>query len=226
MNGDFFLYQMSRIVILLVFVTMIYANEEPYVKHEHLTTTDGLVSNTIECIYQDRQGYIWIGTQDGFSRYDGYSFINYKHDPNDSRTLSDNIVYHIFNTGRYFWLGTAGKLNRFDSFTKEFKTLPVYSVSSIVSDSAGILWVGSLFYGLYGIDEQMHIVYHLTKENSAIGSDNIRDLLVDANGDLWVCTEGGGVTRISFREETLKYVSFRHDAHNCFASDGTGLLGM
>ena len=46
----------------------------PYYSFEHYTTYDGLPSNTIHCTYQDRFGFVWIGTRDGLSRFDGYDF--------------------------------------------------------------------------------------------------------------------------------------------------------
>ncbi len=60
----------------------------------------------------------------------------------------------------------------------------------------------------------MNIVYRLTKDNSGLGSDYIRDLLYDIHGDLWVCTEGGGVTRISFKNDSLKLYVFKHDVND------------
>jgi len=215
------IYFLRHLIFISTACAVLYANAPMQVTFDVLNTETGLASNAVECIYQDRQGYIWFGTQDGLSKYDGYSFINYKHDPDDSTTLSENIVYHVFDDGRYFWIGTAGKLNRFDPTTEKFTTVPVYGVSSIVRDGHGLLWAGSLSYGLYGINDQLEVVYYLNKDNSGLGSDSIRDLLYDAQGNLWVCTEGGGVTRISFRADSLTLVSFRHDADddNSIASD-------
>ena len=46
----------------------------PYYYFEHYTLREGLPSNTIHCTYQDRFGFVWIGTRDGLSRFDGYEF--------------------------------------------------------------------------------------------------------------------------------------------------------
>ncbi len=53
------------------------------VRFEHFTSEDGLSQNAGLDILQDSHGYLWIGTQDGLNRYDGYSFKVYKHDPDD-----------------------------------------------------------------------------------------------------------------------------------------------
>ena len=54
------------------------------VTFEHLTVEDGLAHNSGLCFVQDNNGFLWIGTQNGLSRYDGYNFINYTHQPGDS----------------------------------------------------------------------------------------------------------------------------------------------
>ncbi|MEP7170162.1 MAG: two-component regulator propeller domain-containing protein [Bacteroidota bacterium] len=49
----------------------------------HLTVSDGLSQSTINCLFQDSRGFLWIGTQDGLDKYDGYNFTHYRHVPND-----------------------------------------------------------------------------------------------------------------------------------------------
>ncbi len=50
------------------------------------------VHNITRAILQDLRGFIWIGTQDGLNRYDGYEFMVYRHDPQDPHSLSDNQI--------------------------------------------------------------------------------------------------------------------------------------
>ena len=47
----------------------------------HLTTNDGLSQGYVVDILQDRRGFMWFATRDGLNRYDGYTFVVYKHDP-------------------------------------------------------------------------------------------------------------------------------------------------
>src|SRR5688572_12009155 len=56
------------------------------------TVQDGLVANPIRCIYQDSKGFIWIGTYDGLSRYDGYKFTNYTSVNGLSHSLINSII--------------------------------------------------------------------------------------------------------------------------------------
>ena len=61
-------------------------------RFRHITLEDGLAQSSVNAIEQDAQGYIWIGTQDGLQRYDGYDFLTYRHDIGDPASLADNDV--------------------------------------------------------------------------------------------------------------------------------------
>ena len=62
---------------------------------EHYTVEDGLASNNIRDITQDGLGNIWVATQHGVTKYDGYDFITYRNIPSDPNSLSENDVYQI-----------------------------------------------------------------------------------------------------------------------------------
>ena len=66
-----------------------------YLKFRRLTTEDGLSSNQTFNIAQDKHGFMWFGTADGLSRYDGASIKVYRHDPDDPNSLVHNIVRAI-----------------------------------------------------------------------------------------------------------------------------------
>lgn len=96
---------------------------EAALRFEHLDSRDGLSHNTIFSIYQDRFGYLWIGTDDGLNRYDGYTFKIYRHNPNDPTSLLHNTVRHITEDPRgNLWLnlGTQIGFSRFDRRTEQF----------------------------------------------------------------------------------------------------------
>ena len=59
---------------------------------QQLDSSDGLVQNSVSLIFQDQQGFMWLGTQGGLFRYDGYSLRRYTHDPNRSDSLPDNYL--------------------------------------------------------------------------------------------------------------------------------------
>ncbi|MBK7159905.1 MAG: hypothetical protein IPH77_15560 [Ignavibacteria bacterium] len=69
---------------------------EDNIKFEQLTIDDGLSQSIVQCIIQDRQGFMWFGTQDGLNRYDGYKFIVYKKDVSVKNTLSNNNINCLY----------------------------------------------------------------------------------------------------------------------------------
>jgi ligand-binding sensor domain-containing protein len=95
-----------------------------------------------------RQGFIWIGAQDGLNRFDGYEFTTYRYDPNDPHSLSNNHVRDIIeDADGALWIATqGGGLNRFDPLTESFTRYPTSAGSgmlfSVFQDRAGALWVG------------------------------------------------------------------------------------
>jgi ligand-binding sensor domain-containing protein len=74
-----------------------------------------LSNSTVEAIYQDQKGFIWIGTRDGLNRFDGYQMVVYRYDANNPASLSDNYIRYIYEDKSHnLWIGTINGLNRFD----------------------------------------------------------------------------------------------------------------
>ena len=96
--------------------------QESHVKFEHITVDQGLSQNTGRVLFQDSRGLLWVGTQDGLNRYDGYNFLVYEHNPLDPNSLSDNFIFSIAeDDDGFLWVGTnGGGLNRFDPKTDKF----------------------------------------------------------------------------------------------------------
>jgi ligand-binding sensor domain-containing protein/serine phosphatase RsbU (regulator of sigma subunit) len=78
-------------------------------RFQHLTTNDGLANSNVMTVLQDHQGWIWVGTADGLSRYDGRQFWAYQHQPNDSTSLCGTDVHVLYqDQRRNLWIGTEG----------------------------------------------------------------------------------------------------------------------
>ncbi|GAB3542335.1 ligand-binding sensor domain-containing protein [Spirosoma fluminis] len=129
---------------------------------QHFTTQQGLASNGVFDIYEDKAGTIWFGTGDGASRYDGKSFRNFKMNeglnltPDERLFLkNDNEVNSIIEdkTGK-FWFATRGNAFLYDG--KTFTALthegtPFINVRTIIEDKKGNIWLGGQ-YGLWRYD--------------------------------------------------------------------------
>jgi len=99
----------NKVVGSLIILSLLSAQPTHSFEFEQLTIKDGLSQSSINCIYQDRKGFLWIGTQDGLNRYDAYNFKIYRHDPRDSTSLAGNFINAVCedSQGR-LWIGTDG----------------------------------------------------------------------------------------------------------------------
>ncbi len=170
---------------------------------------DGLSQSSVNSVVQDQQGFMWFGTQDGLSRYDGSAFRVFTANTVDSSGPSDNYIWKILAspTG-HLWIGTySGGLNRFDPATESFTpirivpeslaTPPTRNVTSLYEDQDGTLWFGTWGGGLFhmvrsGSGEVRYVRYARTPGDSHSLVDNrIADIRSDREGNLWVATWGG-----------------------------------
>jgi len=149
-----------RLLIILVYIPGEILSRSDDIQFEYLTVEDGLSSSIAKCIVQDSSGFIWIGTDNGLNRYDGYEFIQIKHIPFDTTSLSDNFIKTLcVDRFGYLWIGTSsGGLNRYDPRTESFLIFRhnPYNPSCITSDEIttlcpdmkGNLWIGTDKHGL------------------------------------------------------------------------------
>ncbi|MFB6320738.1 two-component regulator propeller domain-containing protein [Saccharicrinis sp. FJH54] len=179
---------------------------------------NGLPNNQIQCIYQDKQGWIWIGTSQGISRFDGYTFKNFLPDPSGKDRLSGNIVRVIRedNSGNLYIGTEAGGLNIFDrekeTFSQPFKNYSdlkykEVSVNDIEVDEKGGLWLGTN-YNLMYLDTigQLTVLNPkiINAENTAT-TNYIRNLELDKNGKLWIGTSNGLFTYNEAKNEMTAF---------------------
>ncbi len=141
------------ILVLAVFLIITTtAQNFPDLQFEHLTTKDGLSSNSVTSIAEDKQGFMWVGTINGLNRYDGYRFKQYYHNNANSNSLINNTVQNIFcDTKGRLWISTEDGVscfipaqNRFINFSTKFKNphqLKSNSGTKVYEDEAGIIWL-------------------------------------------------------------------------------------
>jgi len=199
------LFLRRLICSLLLLPLLAWAGAPPRsLRFERLSVEHGLVQESVLAIAQDKQGFIWLGTQAGLTRYDGYRTITYKSAVSDPRSLADNWVrvLHLDRSGQ-LWVGTDGGLDRYDAGTKSFTHfLPAESaqrgngnrhVRAIADDGLGGLWVASAD-GLHHLDpasRRFTSWHHDPADAGSLANDQVNALARDAAGRLWVGTAAG-----------------------------------
>ncbi|MGQ1890740.1 hybrid sensor histidine kinase/response regulator transcription factor [Thermophagus sp. OGC60D27] len=110
---------------------------------------EGLSQASVYCMLQDHLGFVWIGTKDGLNRFDGYEFITYKYNQNDTNSLSNNEITCLESEReKFLWIGTrSGGVNRLELATghiTRFNNLTYDDlVQCVVLDSLNHLWAGT-----------------------------------------------------------------------------------
>ena len=177
-----------------------YANIRESFNFKNITIEDGLSQSTVETIYQDSKGYIWIGTNDGLDRYNGYEFKHYKHDKYDKNSIANNYIVDIIeDKNGYIWVSTIGGLSRINPDKDEIKNY--YSKEDSGNLSNSNLWqilctkdnrlIASTIDGLNVYDENKDKFTRILYKEGELPSQYIYSLEEDINGHIWVGTDNG-----------------------------------
>ena len=193
-------------VLFFIYSTLIFGQVDfswdNDLKFRNYTILEGLPSTSITSIVQDKQGFMWFGTRDGLSRFDGFDFENFYKNPADSTSLSHNQVQTVFvDRSDRLWVGTKNGLNmysrekgfiRFYSGTSPH-TLSSNSIHTITEDDQGYIWIGTA-HGLNRLDpKDGTFTRHLqnSKHPDRTGSNYIKKVYFSSKNELWIITDQG-----------------------------------
>ena|GEM_PF-3124498 len=156
----------------------------------------GLPQNSVMSIVQTRDGYLWLGTQEGLARFDGVRFVAF----NQANTpaLRSNHVQTLVEDGEgQLWIGTYGggltrmKDGRFETFGRA-EGLSNDFVRALWQDRKGTLWIGTN----EGVTRLQNGKFTIFGANEGLSNPEVISLGGDAQGRLWAGTYGGGVFRL------------------------------
>ncbi len=172
------------------------------IRFKHISSEQGLSNSTIECMFQDQTGFMWIGTRDGLNRFDGHQMKVYRYNAADSQSISDNYIRCITqDKSGALWIGTSNGLNRFDARTHRFtrfknnlqsdNSISHNLVTSILEAKDGELWVGTAS-GLNRYEpKSSSFSRHYIDAPGAAAANQVNCLFEDPHGKFWVGSERG-----------------------------------
>lgn len=204
----------------------------------HLYDNGVLGSAKIRAIAQDHQGFLWIGSEHGLFRYDGYDFKEFRHDSTDKNSIAEDKIYTLFTAsdGR-LWIGTKSTLSVYDPKTRTFKafrhnidkphSLINNEVYRLYEDKRGGIWV-STFGGLshlpYG-QAQFQSYTATGPKESRLSHSIVYDVIEDKYGKFLVATDAGidildpdtkTVSQLHYNDDNIKTITaynFFKDSH-------------
>lgn len=171
-------------------------------KFKQFSLINGLSQSSVLCILQDKKGFIWFGTRDGLNRYDGHTFVTYRHNTLDANSLSNSFIKSLFeDKNGNLWVGTINGLNKYlpqiDGFSRfKYANTKTFvnnksnnEIWSIASNEKDFLWLGTNF-GLEKFNikkEQSTWFLAQNKSQNNISNNRIRSLLITKDNNLWIC---------------------------------------
>jgi signal transduction histidine kinase/ligand-binding sensor domain-containing protein/CheY-like chemotaxis protein/AraC-like DNA-binding protein len=164
----------------------------------HFTTRNGLSRNYIKTVLQDHRGYLWLGTNDGLNRYDGYGFKIYQADQATITGISDNYIQFVFeDSKKRLWVGTKdGGVQLYQEEMDRFiqpacqGTGPYYNALAMVETPDQRIWLGTSL-GIFLWDETKETFDIAYRPSSVELPFGLRTLYVDAKGTFWVAMNMG-----------------------------------
>lgn len=195
------------IVLLLLVYQPVYGQISKQIKFNHLSLENGLSDNIVTCFLRDSHGFLWIGTQNGLNRYDGYSFTVYQDDPNDPKSLTGNWISDMVEDAQgNIWIATSnGTLNRYDYKSDWFEPYAVTDsnyfylmVKDLFIDKNNNLWVAILREGLYKYNSSTGLfkAYKANGTRGSISSNLVSSIARDSKGFIWVLTNNGLLNKL------------------------------
>ena len=230
-------------VLLLVFTGIYVFSQEGNIKFENISTREGLSQSSPNCIIQDSKGILWIGTEDGLNKYDGYSFIVYKPEVNNPGSISNNRIKCIIESkdGK-LWIGTnGGGLNVYDRKKDLFEQFNGYDsgyfsheiINCLHETDDGSIWAGTT-NGLVKIESSKRnslLFVHTPSNSTSISDDFVTCITSDNSGYLWVGTPKGLNRMKSGKGSFIRYLhddeiesSISGNSITCILSDQSNTL--
>ncbi len=208
------------VLFLFTFAMGIHAAESPNFSFTSAELNQELTQKSVRQIYQDSTGYLWIVTQEGLSRYDGYQLLSFVHDPRQPKSLSsDNVRAILEDEQQRLWIATdGGGLNLFDSAKQTFTiwqdtegsdSSPLSNrQQSLYHDAENYIWIGYRNGNFSRFNPQDMTFEHFDTRAllPELDKDAAVTSLVEDGNCIWLATDGNGLLKLDKKTRTLTRV--------------------
>ena len=187
-----------RIIVTLIIYSLLAFLSTAMAQTGYYIPSERYSGGTVSDICQDKYGFVWIATDNGLNRFDGYHFTTYNHSYEDSLTINNNIVTKLLcDREGNLWVGTRMGLSRFDYVEENlvrYRVDPPHSrILSFLQMRNDTLLVGTSGHGLYKLEGD-----HLEKKDDAMtsygGSFYFNQMTEDSKGRFWKVGYGKEIT--------------------------------
>lgn len=205
---------MKRFILFSIFCFVQMLTCFSYANSGRLYTSNDLSSSLIRCIIQDKYGFIWVGTNYGLNRFDGYKFSTYLCNPADTTTIQDNDIVKLYPYSKEFlFVATNRGLYKYSYLTNCFQHIVLEKkdekirVSSLIEDGKHNLLIGTAGYGAYRLDMTTGKVTRLSRKSANSVDDFFAMLFFDDEGYLWQANHTKVLRKYKYNGKSIKLVS-------------------
>ena len=205
---------MKRFILFSIFCFVQMLTCFSYANSGRLYTSNDLSSSLIRCIIQDKYGFIWVGTNYGLNRFDGYKFSTYLCNPADTTTIQDNDIVKLYPYSKEFlFVATNRGLYKYSYLTNSFQHIVLEKndekirVSSLIEDRKHNLLIGTAGYGAYRLDMTTGKVTRLSRKSANSVDDFFAMLFFDDEGYLWQANHTKVLRKYKYDGKSIRLVS-------------------
>ena len=205
---------MKRFILFSIFCFVQMLTCFSYANSGRLYTSNDLRCSLIRCIIQDKYGFIWVGTNYGLNRFDGYKFSTYLCNPADTTTIQDNDIVKLYPYSKEFlFVATNRGLYKYSYLTNSFQHIVLEKkdekirVSSLIEDGKHNLLIGTAGYGAYRLDMTTGKVTRLSRKSANSVDDFFAMLFFDDEGYLWQANHTKVLRKYKYNGKSIKLVS-------------------
>jgi len=227
---------MSKVILsaifFLIFTNLVFSQKGELLVNEY-TVEDGISQSVPTALLQDNFGFIWIGTEDGLNRFDGYSFDHFFNDPLDSNSLCHNFITALMQDSRdKIWVGTRNGLSIYDPIREIFhsfnssendsSSLNNSLIFSLFESSLGEIFVGTStglniavdYNGEISSVKFRRVITTIYPDSLSIISSSVMDIKEDENNFIWLALQAkdklsgkdvGSLTRYNSNENKFEH---------------------
>ncbi|MGL5347982.1 MAG: ligand-binding sensor domain-containing protein [Peptostreptococcaceae bacterium] len=228
---------MKKLKVLVIFSIMIFQILCTYtlnvygldINFKNIKVEDGLSQSTVEAIYQDSKGYIWIGTNDGLNKYNGHEFEVYRHNTKSENSIANNYIVDIKEDKKgNIWVGTAhgvskidGKSNKITNYYEEDDkgNLSHNNIGEILITDKNDIIIGTT-NGVNLYDEEQDKFERILEKELSPTSQYIYSMTLDDDDNLWISTKNG-LNKVEAKNNKVKYYKNSTEDENTISSNKT-----
>jgi signal transduction histidine kinase/ligand-binding sensor domain-containing protein/DNA-binding response OmpR family regulator len=195
----------------------------------------GLSNNSVRCIYQDHEGFMWFGSYDGLNRYDGYNFKIFRNKFADTSSLINNYIFSIDEDDAFnIWIGTHGGACIYNNLSGKFSSVSYRSRTDgkIRKITAGVrviksglnsdMLLGTLGMGMLVKNKisQFSVEIPIINGNKLLWDYDVQSIKINARGEIWIFVPQVGLCKLSSNRDRLTIVNQAVRSAYCIEPQG------